>query len=370
MKLILLQVFASTMHLLLSLPKRLSEWLQIRILKKHQNFEIWKSGKVTSNFVILATFPGTTPANSLRRLMEAIQKQNFSALVIVNENDKKDQYLEILGHFDCTVLIRPNIGRDFGAYQLGFDRVYKEYSEMIFEKIVILNDTLYTTTRTREFYEFFIVQNEFNCLYLNKQDIAHASSHSIILGKNEIYSNVMREFWKGYYPSSDRMHSIFRGEFGLTHALGISFFKPYICPATFEKVKYKLDLTDTEIFQIKIWSELSTHSGKSLIKESLASRQYNLALEYCLENFQISNSIGIALNRLLDIPIKMDLCKLGLITREGFFRLLGDEELSVEELFEINAILNPLRTIEISPLRFRIQSLIRALNKVSSANNN
>jgi hypothetical protein len=289
--------------------------------------------------------------------MEAIQNQNFSVLVLVNENDQKDQYLEILDHFDCTVLIRPNIGRDFGAYQLGFDRVYKEYSEVIFEKIVVLNDTLYTTTRTQEFYEYFLVQNEFNCLYLNKQGIAHASSHSIILRKSEIYSNLMREFWKGYYPSSDRMHSIFNGEFGLTHALGVGFFNPYICPATFEKIKYRLELTDLEILQIKIWSDSSSHPGKSLIKESLASNQYNVALEYCLENFQISNSIGVVLNRLLNIPIKMDLCKLGLITRESFLRLFDGEELSEVELSEINVILNVSGSSEISPIIFGIQSL-------------
>jgi hypothetical protein len=345
----------------MGLPKRLSEWIQIRIWKKHKKFEIWKLGKVTSNFVILATFPGTTPANSLRRLMEAIQNQNFSVLVLVNENDQKDPYLEILDHFDCTVLIRPNIGRDFGAYQLGFDRVYKEYSEVIFEKIVVLNDTLYTTTRTQEFYEYFLVQNEFNCLYLNKQGIAHASSHSIILRKSEIYSNTMREFWQGYYPSSERLHSIFSGEFGLTHTLGLDFFNPYICLETFEKMKYRLELTDLEILQIKIWSDSSDHLGKSLVKECLASYQYNLTLEYCLENFQISNSIGIALNRLLNIPIKMDLCKLGLITRESFLRLFDGEELNDVELSEINAILDVSRSGKISPIRFRIQSLSRAL---------
>ena len=363
MKQTLTKVLTTIFHLIVGLPKRSSEWLQIRILRRHSSYQIWKIGKVTKNLVILATFPGTTSISSFRRLMQALQKQDFSVLVVMNENDLKDQFLEVLKDFDYTVFLRPNIGRDFGAYQVGFNWVYKKNADLEFEKIVILNDTLYLTPRTSDFIEYFLHQNDYNCIYLNMQGIAHASSHSIILRKNDIYSNEMKAFWKEYYPSSDRLHSVFKGEFGLTHALGINYFRPYVSPAKLSEANDALKLTDTESMQIKVWSNQSSHPGKFLIEEALKSQKYLAALTYCLENFQISNSIGLALNRLMDIPLKLDLSKQGLITRESYLKLFEEDNLDVGEIQEIKEIINVSKSGKISPSRFRIQSFLKAITE-------
>ena len=90
MKLLLLKVTSSTIRLIISLPKKLTEWIQIRIFNKHTKCRTWKLGKITSKLAIVATYPGTTPIESIRRMMESIKNQGFSVLVIVNENDKKD----------------------------------------------------------------------------------------------------------------------------------------------------------------------------------------------------------------------------------------------------------------------------------------
>jgi hypothetical protein len=368
MKLLIFKVAFSTFRLIISLPKKLREWMLIRILKKHTKFETWKLGEVTSRLAILAVYPGTTPRETLRRVLETLVNQDFSVLVIMNENNKNAAYLEILRQHECTVLIRPNIGRDFGAYQVAFNRIYKEYSDILFEKILLLNDTLYVTPRTQEFYENFISQDEFNCIYLNKQGIPHASSHSIILSTEAVYSDSMKMFWRNYYPSSDRLHTVFKGEFGVTHTLGLKYFRPFVNIEAFQKINNEVILTKPEILQIKTWNESSNHLGKTLIRQTLADKEYIETFTYCIENFQISNSLGLIVNRIFNIPLKLDLCKQGLITSDTFLSLLKDEGLTEEEMVELQDILNNVNSGTISPTRFRFESLKRTLTEILNPN--
>jgi lipopolysaccharide biosynthesis protein len=61
--------------------------------------------------------------------------------------------------YNCTVLLRENIGRDIGAYQCGIHFLGIDQLAEKFDKVALLNDSLYVTDHSVRFYENFLTNN-------------------------------------------------------------------------------------------------------------------------------------------------------------------------------------------------------------------
>ena len=289
------KIFRFLIKLLLNAPTRLKEFALIKILNLHSRYEIAQVGVTGRNLVIFAIYPGNSTLQSLALTLDAIGKTNYSVLVVVNRSIKIEKVLNLLKSYKCTVIVRANLGRDLGAYQCGLKFVGLKSLSQNFDNVALINDSLYVTARNKDFYTKFLSSPNWNCIYFNNQEIHHASSHSLIFNSDAINSENLSRFWETYYPSSDRIHSIFNGEFKITEALGESYFKPYVSSELIQRSSSELSLTAIEKSQIRIWSRKSGYQGYDLLIDYLKTNQYSEALQYCIENFQVSNSIGIIL---------------------------------------------------------------------------
>ena len=324
----------------MNLPGRFNEWLFIKFFKQHLKYELFQEGKISSRIIILAIFPDTTTLFSLKRMLDSITRTDYSLFVVINKNSETMKVLNLLESYNCTVIVRPNIGRDIGAYQSALHFLGKKTNVSNFERVALLNDSLYVTNQTANFYYEFLMSDRWNCIYMNMQGIHHASSHSLILDEKALGSKEFQEFWRTYYPSSGRMHSIFKGEFGITQSLGEDYFKPFINSRLIANSNTSIILSEVEKSQIRIWSVKSRFEGYELICENLNTEQFVEVLLFCLENFQISNSIGLFLHRFYGVPIKLDIYAQKLVSRDSFLRLLDSGEMDLSEIIQLEEILN------------------------------
>jgi hypothetical protein len=328
----------------------------------HLQYKIVQTGVIGKRIVIFAIYPGTTSIFSIKRALDSFEKTNFSTLVVINNHIGVNNFLDLLSDYNCTVILRPNIGRDIGAYQCGIRFLGGKSLELSFEKIALINDTLYVTKNSSDFYETFLMSPHVNCIYMNNQDIHHASSHSLVLDEKVLASRNLINFWKKYYPSSSRLHSIYKGEFGLTETLGESYFKPIINHNLFHDLSKENHLNDLEKSQIRIWSKKSRMNSNELLETYFDNNQDKEALHYCLDNFQVSNSLGLYLYRAFKVPIKLDICKHGLVSAYSFMDLLKPD-MELDEITDLWSNLKPVTANKSSPVQHAISVMINRLKQ-------
>jgi hypothetical protein len=348
---------------LMQVPSRFNEWLCIKFFKQHLKYKLFQEGEISSRIVILAIFPGTTTLFSLNRMLDSITRTNYSVFVVINKNSETMKVLNLLESYNCTVIVRPNIGRDIGAYQSALHFLGKKSNIINFERVALLNDSLYVTNHTADFYYEFLMSDTWNCIYMNMQGIHHASSHSLIFNEKALGSTDFQEFWRTYYPSSDRMHSIFKGEFGITHSLGEAYFKPFFNAQLIVNSKTSIILSEVEKSQIRIWSAKSGFDGYELISENLNTEQFVEVLNFCLENFQISNSIGLFLHRFYGVPIKLDICSQRLVSRNSFLQILNYSKMDSDEIIQLERILSPFNAQITSESRFAFSRILARIRR-------
>ena len=347
---------------LIKFPARVKEYLSIKLFQKHLKYNLIQVGRIEKKVVIFSIYPGTTSLLSIERILNSFQKTNFTILVVINKNHHQGDVLKLLTGYNCTVLLRSNIGRDIGAYQCGLYFLGGKSFKLNLEKVALVNDSLYTTKHTNDFFETFL-NSDFNCVYLNKQGIHHASSHSLVLDRTAMNSRSLIEFWESYYPSSSRIHSVFKGEFGITEALGESYFKPFVSQSQLIQHLTEYRLTDLEKTQIRIWSKRSGLNGVDLLEEYLASNQEFEVIHFCLENFQVSNSLGLYLYRTLKVPIKVDICRNKLVSETSFIKLVG-AEMDHLEIEILKQILKPSNAHKSDPIRYFVSRVFDEVKKI------
>jgi hypothetical protein len=344
----------------LNTPNAIKELVSIKILKLHRKIDVIQTAIVKRNIVILAIFPGNTSLNSLKRTLDGIDKANYSILAVINKNYRIKEILSLLKSFDCNVIVRPNIGRDIGAYQSGLNYLGLNKLSTDFDNVALINDSLYLTEKNKNFYSNFLAPSQWNCIYLNKQGIHHASSHSLIFNEKAISSKEFLDFWRTYYPSSNREHSIFKGEFGITECVGEDYFKPLVSPELINDAKFSLKLTPIEASQIRVWSRKSGYQGYELLVDYMQTNQYVECMYYCLENFQVSNSLGTVLYRKFGLPIKLDLPSSGLVSIESFVNLISDA-ISLEEESFLRTRLSQPSPKFVGPYWFGLSKIVSLL---------
>jgi hypothetical protein len=347
-------------ELLIGIPRVVKEFLQIKILKRHLKYKLLQKGVIGRKVVILAVFPGTTSVYSLNRMVQSILASSFTLLIVINENSGSSEVAEVLQKHNCTVLLRENIGRDIGAYQCGLNFLGIDQLAEKFERLALLNDSLYVTDHSGNFYQNFLDSEDWNCLYFNWQDIPHASSHSLILDKNALASKSMIDFWHRHYPSSRRLHSIFKGEFEITKSLGHDYFKPYVSYEMLSSSSFELNQSEKN--QIKVWSKKSKSMENHLLSILLQDEQYSEVITYCVENFQISNSIGFFLYNKFQIPIKLDICKYEFVSKRSFIESLS-ANMSPEEFAALQQALNPSPLMSSNPLSYKLRKTMREIKE-------
>jgi hypothetical protein len=305
-------------------PDRISDWVKIKIFHSHK--KIVTHGQILHDspdkLAIFAIYPGTTTLASNLRIIESLLKNNFKVLVVLNDNQYSADWVKEILKTDCMIITRPNLGRDFGAYQAGFNYLLKKKLLISSTKLVFVNDTSYVTPKSQlNFLTDFFGQDTYNCLMKHYQGYVHAASNLLVFGQEVFLSKSFIRFWKSYYPSNMRFHAVFRGEHKLSKIVGHSYFTP----ATGLIRKHAKKFIASEYLQLTLWAQRSYPDYASAIDSLRTSTNFNWEREatyMALDNFQVSNSLGLYLSRVYFFPLKLDLAYYLLCSREDIYQIL------------------------------------------------
>jgi hypothetical protein len=324
---------------IIAVPSMLSNWIAVTIFKKHLKFEFFQEIKKneSSKFALIASFPGTSTFLSLHRQIQIFARYGYNVILILNKNSKSKDWAERLSGINCSIVLRDNIGADFGAFKCIAKYLQKEYKDSI-SQIILANDSLYYTPDAFKGLSLILKDNsEFNCLFFNRQGIRHAGSMLLKFDFTEIEQDAFWKFWGNYYPYSIKNQVVRKGEHKLTQAFDSNYFRPLVNMQSIDKKFVKLETT--ELVQAVVWSKLSNKLIHQQIELSRQLVDHRRILEFCISNLQVSNSIGLWATRIFVIPFKLDLPQVGLATISDLLKLAKLHGCEEEEIREIRILL-------------------------------
>jgi hypothetical protein len=235
-----------------------------------------------------------------------------------------------------TLIIRPNIGADFGAYRCGFSYLSSHRNNL--EVVLIANDSLHYSTNCKSGLSSLLdPASSINCLFLNFQEVVHAGSMLLKFDSVKLNEDTFWEFWDKYYCSNSKRKTIRNGEHKLSFICGISSFRPIT--ETLLAKSLPEPNPDHEL-QFLRWAQRSDKEFFNCYsKLKLGSSTFwGFAFRFGIENFQVSNSLGLYLTNYFDLPIKLDLIKNGLVSRSAFTLATQSNSGESQELQELNEI--------------------------------
>jgi len=339
---IFLRILLYFVEQLSDIPKRAKNWILVRIFYKDRKYEIIKTLPKSNQdqLAVFAIYPGTTPLDSVLRIVESLQKQRYSVLAVINKNRDSARFINALEEKHCGVMVRENIGADFGAYQTGIRYLKKIglYADLKF--LVLINDSIFVTPKSQQsISKISDPTSGFNCVYLHHQGVSHAGSMLLKFDHQTLTSNGFIQFWNRYFPYSNKRRIILRGEHTLSKVVGIHQFNPIVYPDAINAIK-NYSLLNSELMQLLTWSRKSSSLTYFYVSKSIDVSNWKEIYSYTLSNLQISNALGLNISRVLQVPLKMDLMKLGLVSANDYLVLARESGCTSDEVLELQKILN------------------------------
>ncbi len=194
--------------------------LNIRTYQKKLRIKTIISGKNTHNtnfFAIFIFFSKTEIPLFTRTWLEALSRNRVNLVIVVNSNSS-DSVLNELTSLSHTVIIRHNIGRDFGAYKDAL--IYlKKYIEGI-DTIILGNDSVYYCGKDLDKLISSFIECPDLCGITDNHDTRyHIQSYLLSFGKDLLRQDVFWQFWKSYLPIGTRHWAIMKGEIAFSQKM-------------------------------------------------------------------------------------------------------------------------------------------------------
>lgn len=351
----LLRVLVYALYQVKTRPSAFVHWIRIHIFKEHKRYDLktaWTEN-LEGKYAVFAIYPGTTTIQSCLRILESLNENGFTVLVVVNRNKNSREWLEFFEGKNCVVVDRPNLGRDFGAYQAGLRLLDQKTNLLQISRLVLVNDTSYISPKCQnEFLSGFFAQNEYTCLFKHYQGVIHASSNLIQITPRNIDFRSFLNFWEKYYPHNSRLKVVYKGEHELSKKMGIENLRP----ATKKLELLSLDLLPIERHQLTTWINRSYPE----IIRNLKFQNYRkeesdeIMSSFVFENSQVSNALGLYLARKYHFPLKLDLPYYLLSPKRSLVEVLKNGGCNDIELEKIAQILESKGTINIGSLLQRL----------------
>jgi hypothetical protein len=164
-------------------------------------------------------------------LIEAthLARRGYPAIIVSNAPLSPED-LERLSERSVAVVIRPNVGYDFGGYRDGLR--YMDSAGLDPERLIMVNDSIWfplradetLVTRMEAAAEAF--QGAHYELKGKRTKSAHYESYFFLIRREARQSAAFRSFWRDYPMSSTRWKVLRRGEKGFSQAMFKAGFAP------------------------------------------------------------------------------------------------------------------------------------------------
>jgi hypothetical protein len=288
------------------------------------------------SIAIIAIFPINQRFyfESLKNLLTGLESNGVTTIGVVN-GAIPIEIESLLNEYKCSILIRKNKGRDFGAYQDGFNWLSKNTDADTVERIIFINDTLLWLPNSQQIIKDCL-QDDWACLYFNLEQHAHAQSFFMCFSKKVIQNKKFRKFWRNYPATKYRRSAIINGEMGLSTVLlkeGFSCsplvtsewiqegFRKSQIKLTYSQMLnfieinrlWKVEVPGAPRHKVSLVDENKRLEDIAKTKSLLLELDYEISLtplvisQYC--HSQGPHRVGLILYLLFGLPLKADLYK-------------------------------------------------------------
>ncbi len=308
----------------------------VKIKKLHLGFDVLKIAEefaTAKKIAIVAVYPRGHLQGSVLRLIENLVKADYEVLVVINESNLPDWEF-VLQSLPISIIKRPNIGRDFGAYKIGWSFVSTVCQLESVEQVLFANDSVFYGSNFSQFVEMFEANaGSWVTAFLNFEKHTHAQSFFQRFS-NEILTSVeFNRFWQDYFPSNRRVHAIDKGEVYLSQKLISEGFFPesVVTASSLEKSDRFRDVSFKDKYALLL-------DDYYRIIELPDEKQFEYFLQRLRRSFMESNTshtVGLLANNILGAPLKLDIVSTGRATIGDVEETLLQGGLDMKELDKV-----------------------------------
>ena len=329
------QIISQFTFFVATLRIRFNTFFNFRMTKRFHQYSILKRIETISSkgVAIVALYPRAGILKSVNRLIDSLISSNYSVIAVVNQSHITDEWLNLLSNKGIEILSRPNIGRDFGAYKIGFLHAEKSGYLDGTDHLLFANDSvLYGPESVNFVHSMLNVDQPWHAMFVKYQFHTHAQSFFQVFERGIFQKEKFSKFWHSYYPSELRHHAINNGEVGLSSTclqLGFAPVSFVSAQSIFESPEFD-DFTSDEKFGI--WS----NHGMNFFDQDIATLENTAFLmkrQYLECN--ITHHQGLLASRVLKSPLKLDIFQSGQTTIDGLKDSLVSLGLSDDELKDV-----------------------------------
>lgn len=302
----------SSSYFLYTFKSRCINWFKVRVLRRHNKYEV--AGKPyidQTRIAIIALWPRPAILKSVLRLIDFFIEENVHVICVINKSNFSNYWIAEIEQRNVTVLNRPNVGRDFGAYRAGYLFAKSNINFQQVTNLIFANDSVFFLDASKPALRKVIdSEKDVTSLYLNYQFHLHAQSFFVNYNSRTFKSKTFTDFWKAYYPSQERKHAINNGEVRLSQLLqkkGFQFQGYYSARHIIDTlVKNELDLADlANLYRLH-------DDPQSLRKKQYLPKSFHeLFVIRSADSQNVSHLFGTYLTRTVGAPLKLDILKTG-----------------------------------------------------------
>ena len=309
------ELFINGSYFLYTFKSRCINWFKVRVLGLHKRIEILGSPfKNQTRVAVIALWPRPAILKSVLRLVDFLISEGVYVVCVVNKSKMSDEWIAEIKKRDASILLRPNVGRDFGAYRAGFHFVKDAIKLDKISNLIFANDSVFFIDRSQSALKSVIDSDkDVTSLYLNYQFHLHAQSFFVNYNSKVLTSKTFADFWKGYYSSQERVHAINQGEVKLSTVLqkkGFQFLGYY-------DARFLLQTLNTNKPNL---ADLANIYMLHDDPQSLRKKQYlpvdfhDLFASRKADSENVSHLFGTYLTKAVGAPLKLDVLKTGAAT--------------------------------------------------------
>jgi len=255
------------------------------------------------------------------KYLEAIRRQNFSIIAVSNCQVSAAD-LAVLKKLCAQVILRDNVGRDFGAYKTGILEAYQQNPSM--KNLLIANDSVHAPLHDlgvmhqkmeNSSYDFWGVTD-------NSHERYHIGSYYVFFNEKIIVSEKFKSFWLEFSDRKSRRHAIHQGEIALSSLLFNLGFRGGVFCSTKDVAGliYQLELKELIRFLFKLSKVFSfaekEYEMNQIIKDLIALKKTNCSFAsqiikeraaylvvWCLERTSQIHLAAIVFNNYFNVPL-------------------------------------------------------------------
>jgi Rhamnan synthesis protein F len=190
-------------------------------------------GNISSLSANICVFSLFAPRNRIQRstlsLIRAIRKAGYSLVVVVNGSEvSKDSFEGELGQ-DDILISRPNLGRDFAAYQFAINLLLK--TRLSVERLLLCNDSVFFLDKNDPqdlFGRLITAGDHWIGMTEHYGGKYHISSWCFQVSSEVLNSPAFTNFWRCYRAVDSRRYAIRKGEIRFSHVMLAAGFTPTV----------------------------------------------------------------------------------------------------------------------------------------------